>query len=192
MTVSAVHFGAIPATSFNVNSATEITAVVPPGTGTVNVRVTGPGGQSAVSANFTYSAAPVPNISNLNPNEGLPAGGTSVVITGTNFTGTTQVRFGATNAASFTVNSATQITAVSPAGTGTVQVTVTTPNGTSGGMNFTYAAAVGPEAIAIFLVPPLPAGQFPPPEPEGTLWWQPNLTSLHIYILQGMDMWMPV
>src|SRR5262249_18885519 len=57
MTVSAVHFGATPATSFTVNSATQITAVVPAGAGTVNVRVTGPGGQSPVSANFTYSAA---------------------------------------------------------------------------------------------------------------------------------------
>jgi hypothetical protein len=37
-----------------------------------------------------------------------------VTITGTNFTGATAVRFGAINAASFTVDSDTQITAVSP------------------------------------------------------------------------------
>ena len=49
-----------------------------------------------------------------------------MTITGTNFTGATAVKFGATNAASFTVNSATSITATSPAGSGTVDVTVTT------------------------------------------------------------------
>jgi PKD repeat protein len=40
------------------------------------------------------------------------------------------------------VNSATSVTAISPAGTGTVNVTVTTPNGTSTGTagQFTYTA----------------------------------------------------
>ena len=41
-------------------------------------------------------------------------GGTSVTITGTNFTGATAVTFGGIAATSFTVNSATQITAVAP------------------------------------------------------------------------------
>jgi hypothetical protein len=63
------------------------------------------------------------------PNTG--PSGTPVVITGTNFTGATAVKFGTTAATTFTVNSATQITATSPAGTGTVDVTVTTPSGTS-------------------------------------------------------------
>ena len=52
------------------------------------------------------------------------AGGTSVVITGTGFTGATAVKFGSTVASSYTVNSATQITATSPAGSaGTVDIT---------------------------------------------------------------------
>jgi hypothetical protein len=60
------------------------------------------------------------------------AGGTSVSITGTNLTGATAVKFGSTAATRFTVNSATLLTAVSPAETaGTVDVTVTTPGGTS-------------------------------------------------------------
>jgi hypothetical protein len=56
-----------------------------------------------------------------------------VTITGTGFTGATAVRFGASNAATFTVNSATSITAVSPKAMGalTVDVTVTTLAGTS-------------------------------------------------------------
>jgi IPT/TIG domain-containing protein len=75
---------------------------------------------------------PPPMISSLSPRKGRAAGGTSVTITGTSFTGATAVKFGSTNAPSFTVNSATSITAKSPAGTkGTVDITVTSPNGTS-------------------------------------------------------------
>ena len=44
------------------------------------------------------------------------AGGTSVTVIGTNFTGATAVKFGASNATGVTVNSATSITATSPAG----------------------------------------------------------------------------
>jgi hypothetical protein len=55
-----------------------------------------------------------PFISNIQPDSGPPSGGTTVVITGRNFTGASAVRFGATNAASFVVDSDTQITAVSP------------------------------------------------------------------------------
>jgi hypothetical protein len=54
-----------------------------------------------------------------------------VTITGTGFTGATAVKFGSTNATSFIVNSETSITPVSPKGKGTVDVTVTTPAGTS-------------------------------------------------------------
>lgn len=72
----------------------------------------------------------LPAVSSVSPNSG-PAG-TSVTITGSGFTGATSVKFGSTNATSFTVNSDTSITAVSPAiAPGTVALTVTTPNGTS-------------------------------------------------------------
>ena len=54
-----------------------------------------------------------------------------MVITGSGFTGATSVGFDVTSAADITVDSDTQITTASPAGTGTVDVTVTTPDGTS-------------------------------------------------------------
>jgi hypothetical protein len=62
---------------------------------------------------------------------------------GAGFTGATAVSFGTVSVANnkFIVNSDTQITAVSPAGSGTVDVTVTTPGGTSAINNddkFTY------------------------------------------------------
>ena len=135
---TAVRFGINTATSFVVNSATQITAVSPAGTGTVQVGVITPGGISN-SLPYTYVAAPV--LISIAPSSGPPAGGTSVTITGTGLTGATAVTFGATPATSFTVNSATQITATSPAGTGTVQVTVTTPLGTSNGLPYTYVSA---------------------------------------------------
>ncbi len=74
---------------------------------------------------------PVPNLVSLLPTSGTMAGGTSVVLTGTDFTGATAVSFGGVAAASFTVDSSTQITAVTPALTaGAKDVSVTTPYGT--------------------------------------------------------------
>ncbi len=55
----------------------------------------------------------------------------TVTITGSGFTGVTGVSFGQIAATQVTFISDTQITAVSPAGTGVVDVTVTTPGGTS-------------------------------------------------------------
>jgi hypothetical protein len=75
---------------------------------------------------------PPPAIKKLNPKKGSVAGGTTVVITGSNFAGATAVHFGALSAAGFTVNSSGVITAVSPAAKrGPVDVTVSTPWGTS-------------------------------------------------------------
>lgn len=85
-----------------------------------------------------------PVIAALAPTNGPHSGGTPVVITGRNFTGATNVAFGAVNvpAGSFTVNSATQITVTNPPHlAGLVDVTVTTPWGTSvtnAGARFTY------------------------------------------------------
>ncbi|HEV2083091.1 MAG TPA: IPT/TIG domain-containing protein [Brevundimonas sp.] len=128
---TAVAFGANPATGFTVNSATQITATAPAGTGTVNVTVTTASGTSATGAanEFTYRAAPT--VTALAPTSGPTVGGTSVTISGTNFAGTTAVSFGATAATAFTVNSNTQIVATAPAGSGTVDVRVTTAGGTS-------------------------------------------------------------
>jgi hypothetical protein len=86
----------------------------------------------------------VPTVTAVSPNGGPPAGGTSVTITGTNLTGASAVAFGGTAATQFTVNSATKITATSPAeSAGTVDVTVTSGNGTSATSaadHFTYAS----------------------------------------------------
>ena len=70
-------------------------------------------------------------VSAVSPDVGPVLGGTSVTITGTALPNASVVKFGTTNATSFTVNSATSITATAPAGSaGTVDITVTTPGGT--------------------------------------------------------------
>jgi hypothetical protein len=140
---TAVYFDGSATSTFTVNSDTQITAISPAGTGTVDVTVTTAGGTSAASSadQFTYVAAPT--IAGLSPNTGPATGGTSVVITGTGFTGAIAVHFDGSAATSFTVNSDTQIAAVSPVGAGTVDVTVTTVGGTSATSSadqFTYRA----------------------------------------------------
>jgi hypothetical protein len=98
----------------------------------------------ALAVSAAAAAASPPTVTRVFPNGGPQGGGSEVKVTGTGFTGATAVKFGSSNAASFTVNSATSITAVSPAGTGTVDVTVTTSEGTSVASpadQFSYVAA---------------------------------------------------
>jgi hypothetical protein len=75
---------------------------------------------------------PLPKVTKVAPTKGPAEGGTTVTITGANLSEATAVTFGSVPAKSFKVKSATSITAVSPAETaGTVDVTVTSPGGTS-------------------------------------------------------------
>jgi len=138
-----------------VNGATSITATAPAhAAGTVDVTVTNATGTSATSGAdiYTYTNLPAPTVTSISPNSGPAAGGTSVIITGTNFTSTSTVKFGATSA-TVTVNSATQITASSPAGSaGTVDVTVTNATGTSATSSadiYTYTTLPGPTVTSI-------------------------------------------
>lgn len=154
--VTAVHFGAAPAPDFVFSSDTQITAITPPGTGTVTVTVTTPAGISAGSplAAFTYSPVSpqqpagqqAPQLDDVRPFRGEARGGTRVVLSGSGFTGATAVYFGDSRAPYFATDSETQITAVTPAGTGTADVTITTPAGVSAphsGAQFTYSDGDG-------------------------------------------------
>jgi hypothetical protein len=149
-----VGFGGLAASNYTVVSDSQITAVSPAQTGAHYVIVTGPGGSSAnVPADiYSYTAA-APAITGISPSSGPQAGGTSVTINGSGFTGATRVAFGGLAATSYTVVSATQITAVSPAQTGAHYVIVTGPGGTSP----TVAAAIftyKPPAPAITAISP--------------------------------------
>ena len=92
--------------------------------------VTTPGGTNSANTLYTYVAAPT--VTAISPTSGTTTGGTSVTITGANFTGATAVTIGGAAATGITVNSATSITATTPAGTaGPASVLVTTPSGTN-------------------------------------------------------------
>lgn len=150
--VSAVTFAAVPATSFTIVNATQVTAITPAhaasGPDIVRVETNGAGRLFLPNA-FTWTSMPgpaAPTIGGVSPSTGSTAGGTSVTITGTYLTGATAVSFGGNPATSFTVDSATQITAFTPAGTtGAVNVSVATAGGTATSVGaFTYTAAPSP------------------------------------------------
>ncbi|MBI0313648.1 IPT/TIG domain-containing protein [Streptomyces javensis] len=136
---SAVHFGPTLATGFTVISDNQLTATAPPGTGTVVVTVTTPGGTSTLGPGnpyYTYLGAPV--IDSLIPDEGSSFGGDSVTINGSNLTYTDSVTFGGVPA-SFSVLSDNLAVATAPAhAAGTVNVQLHTPAGNSNTLPFTY------------------------------------------------------
>jgi hypothetical protein len=72
---------------------------------------------------------PEPTITSFTPSSG--AAGTSVMISGSALAGATAVAFNGVNAATFTVNSDTEITAVVAVGATTGPIAVTTPDGTA-------------------------------------------------------------
>jgi hypothetical protein len=88
----------------------------------------------------TLRYGPAPSVAALAPVGG--AAGTSVVLTGSNLVAATDVSFNGT-AASFVVNSASQLTAIVPAGATSGPVTVTAPAGTSLGRAFTVGTPPG-------------------------------------------------
>jgi hypothetical protein len=146
LNATAVRFGATVVSSFTSDTATQIVLLSPAGTaGTVDVTVVTAGGTSATSSadQFTYVSAP--SVSAVSPTAGPTSGGTSVTITGTNLLNATSVDFGSAVVTLFTSDTGTQIVLASPSGTvGIVDVTVTTPGGTSttsSADHFTYVSA---------------------------------------------------
>ena len=105
-------------------------------------------GDVSAPASYTWTVSGAstltPAVTSISPTSGPTGGGTTVTVNGTNFTGATKVMFGATAATSFTV-SPTQITAVSPRhAAAIVNITVTTPGGTSAnvaGDQYTYVGS---------------------------------------------------
>ena len=99
-----------------------------------------PEGTSAVTSADSYTYQPAPVVTGLTPSHGPEGGGTQVLVDGALRRGH-RVDFGSGPSTAFTVDDDRQVTATAPAGTGTVDVTVTTPEGTSsttGYDRFTY------------------------------------------------------
>jgi hypothetical protein len=152
-----VMFGSNSATSFHVDSSTQITAVAPSyPDGTCRVKVRALGEETADTPADDYTFQSPPAVTSLTLATGPAAGGTTVVIHGVRFvnlSGPEAVAFGGTAASSYAVDSDTQITAVSPPHVpGRVAVKVTNPVGSSldsVGDGFTYLPAPStPEAFS--------------------------------------------
>jgi hypothetical protein len=127
---TSVRFGSVEATSYTVDSDTQVTAVVPGGFTSAIIKVTTPDGIGKSATSFTVTSTPppaAPTITSFDPASG-PVG-TSVTVTGTGFAGATSVSFGTIAATSFTVDSDTQITVIVPSGFAHSPIKVTTPGG---------------------------------------------------------------
>ena len=130
-----------------------------------------PGAYNGSTDSFsTFYGSPSPQVTSLSPNQGSTSGGTSVTIGGNFITGVTAVDIGGTSVpfsadiAAGTVNATTP-----PHSVGTVDITVTTPGGTSQRSaedQFTYASA----------------SPSPPPAPVTS-----PVASHHGYWLDGSD-----
>ncbi len=109
-----------------VQDANTATFTVPTGATSGLVGVIGTGGLMLSATPFTVVPAPV--VTSFSPGSGST--GTSVTVTGQNFTGATSVRFGGVAAVMLTVHSATSLTATVPVLAATGPISVTTAGGT--------------------------------------------------------------
>ncbi|MFN0096651.1 MAG: IPT/TIG domain-containing protein [Dehalococcoidia bacterium] len=140
---TAVRFGAVAASSFEVRSNTTIVAVAPPraSAGQVHVVVVEGADDSGtpVAAHFNYVAAPTVDF--ISPVSGSTEGGEIVTITGAGFGGLVNVRFDGAPA-EVVSSSATEVRVRAPAhAAGRVHVRVTAALGTSlevPGDDYTY------------------------------------------------------
>ncbi|MEJ0014929.1 MAG: InlB B-repeat-containing protein [Actinomycetota bacterium] len=118
-----------------------------------NTAADGSGASYADAASYPFSADITlyaiwngpPSIITVVPSAGPLGGGTSVVVTGTNFTGATSVTIDGVPVTTFHVDSPTQITLTTPAGSsiGAKNLAVTTPLGTATGTgSYTYQTTV--------------------------------------------------
>jgi alpha-tubulin suppressor-like RCC1 family protein len=118
-----------------------------------DVAVSGDASTALVGTAVYVDAPGLPSITSVAPNRSPEHSDVLVTITGSGFTKATAIHFGSTRATSFTVNSDSSITAVSPAeAVGAVDVTVTNRKGTSvtsEGDRFSYvlSLAVNPPTV---------------------------------------------
>lgn len=122
-----VSFNGVAASSFNVTADSQITATVPATATTGPISVSTAGGSVTSSVPFYLP----PRLTSFTPAAGTV--GTSVTLTGTNFTGVSSVTFAAANAttinAPVTSLAATQMTVLVPTNAISGLLTVTTPGG---------------------------------------------------------------
>jgi hypothetical protein len=137
----------------------------------------------------TVVNAPAPPVvTGISPSSGPETGGTPVHLVGSGFSGATAVHFGE-HLAEFVYESPESITAYAPPGTGNVGVTVTTPGGSSGEVNYAYTPSAvvsltsspnpsmhGQKVTFTSIVEPAKGG----PTPLGTVTFREGTTTLGV------------
>jgi hypothetical protein len=124
-----VRVNGVAATGVTFVSASQLRANTPAASaGTYAVQVTNPDTQTGTLANaFTY--VPPPAVTSVSPTSGPTTGGTTITVTGSAFVSGATVRVNGVAATGVTFLSATQVRAVTPAGTaGARSVQVTNPD----------------------------------------------------------------
>ena len=122
-TTPGVTFGGVPATIVSASpDGTQVVVTSPPGTGTVDVVVTGTDGSVTAEDGFTYVA---PAVMSIDPASGPVAGGTTVTISGSGLEGTARVLFDGIAGTIVGTPSDTQVVVTTPAhAAGLVDVTI--------------------------------------------------------------------
>lgn len=112
-----VSIGGVWSTGVTINSASSLSVLVPAylsGALAADVVVNNGASTATLGGGFTYQAA-LPTITNISPNSGSIAGGSTLTLTGTNFTPATNVSIGGIAATGIQVNSANNLTLITPA-----------------------------------------------------------------------------
>lgn len=122
-----VTFGGVTARVLDVASDEEMLVGAPAGSGTVDVTVSDTllPQQNTLTAAYTFADGTAPLLASVSPRTGRSMGGTRVTLRGRGLSGQNlAVLFGSVPATGVTVVDATHLTALAPAGTGTVDVRV--------------------------------------------------------------------
>ncbi|HSH94701.1 MAG TPA: IPT/TIG domain-containing protein, partial [Roseimicrobium sp.] len=129
VTGTRVFFNGRLAASTNIVSSTQMRATVPSGATTGLLVVSNSSG--AVTSSVPYYVWP--RIDGFTPTNGIT--GSSITVTGANFLGATNFSFNGVSTTNFTVNNATNLTAVVPAAAISGTLSVTTPAGITASTN---------------------------------------------------------
>ena len=129
--INNLKIGGTAATNVNVENANSITATTPPGTiGLKDIEILGPTVGSFTKIN-AFEYIPLPIIQSVAPGTGPTAGGTNITITGSYFTGASNIKIGDTLILSPVVGSDSIITGITQPGAGLKSCSVTTIGGTT-------------------------------------------------------------
>ncbi|MSQ30578.1 MAG: hypothetical protein EXR64_00900 [Dehalococcoidia bacterium] len=154
---ASVYFGTVPSPQVTYIDSGIMSAIVPPGSGTVMLTILNANGLTSQGYPFTYTgvgSTAVLSVTAIAPNVGAAAGGTTVTVIGTGFVAPVTVIFGGVAAVSTTLVSPTMITAVAPAGVIGASPLLVSANGQSVTFTGFSYGATSSSSIAITSVSP--------------------------------------